>query len=109
MPFDEGLATRLQETVSDYSGMTENRMMGGFGYLLNGNMCVGIHHDCLIVRVGIQAAQEILQEAHVRPMDFTGRIMKGWATIEPEAIGEDLQLQRFCQLAIAFVETLPAK
>lgn len=109
MPYDEGLATRLQEAIGDYPGMTENRMMGGFGYLLNGNMCVGIHHDNLIVRIGVESAEHILREKHVRPMDFTGRIMKGWATIEPEAISEDSELNRFCQLAVRFVETLPAK
>lgn len=109
MPYDEGLATRLQEAIGDYPGMTENRMMGGFGYLLKGNMCVGVHRDCLIVRIGIESAENILQEKNVRPMDFTGRIMKGWATIEPEAISEDSELQRFCQLAIDFVVTLPAK
>ena len=109
MPFDEGLAMRLQETVGDYSGMTETRMMGGFGYFLNGNMCVGIHKDSLIVRVGVETAEKILQEAHVRPMDLTGKVMKGWATIEPEAISEDSDLERYCQLAIQFVETLPGK
>ena len=41
MSFNAGLAERLQLAVADLPGMTENRMMGGFGYLLNGNMCMG--------------------------------------------------------------------
>ncbi len=109
MAYDENLAKRLTALMPKVRGRSENRMFGGFGYLLNGNMCVGINGDTLIVRVGIDTAQKILQEQHVRPMDFTGKVMKGWATIDPPAIIQDQDLIRFCQLAIDFVQTLPAK
>ena len=109
MAYDEGLAERLTECIPDNQGLTENRMFGGFGYMLNGNMCVGIHKETLIIRVGVDTAEKILAEDHVRPMDFTGRVMKGWATVEPEAISEDEDITRFCQYAIDFVGTLPVK
>jgi len=113
MPFDPGLAERLEEVITDrfahIDGLSETRMLGGFGYLLKGNMCLGIHKDTLIVRVGVDAAQEILSEKHVRPMDLTGKVMKGWATIEAEAMAEDDHLERFCELAIRFAAALPAK
>jgi len=112
MPFDEGLAARLEEIITrDFahvSGLEETRMFGGFGYLLHGNMCLGIHKDTLIVRVG-GAAERLLQEEHVRPMDLTGRVMKGWATVESRAMEEDRDLARFCREAIDFVVTLPSK
>lgn len=113
MPFDPGLAERLTNVITnDYSfidGLTENRMMGGYGYFLNGNMCVGIHADTLIVRVGVPTAEQIIQQDHVRVMDLTGKVMKGWATIEPEAMEDDAELKRFCGFAIDFVSTLPVK
>ena len=101
MPFDPQLSARLEavfrERFAAIKGLSETRMMGGFGYLLNGNMCVGIHKDTLIVRVGTDTAAEILKEPHVRPMDFTGKIMKGWATIETGAITDDENLARYCR------------
>lgn len=113
MPFDPGLAERLTNVIThDFAhidGLTENRMMGGYGYFLNGNMCVGIHKDTLIVRVGIPVAEQIIQQTHVREMDLTGKVMKGWATVEPDAMDENIKLQRFCGLAIEFVSTLPTK
>jgi TfoX/Sxy family transcriptional regulator of competence genes len=113
MPFDAGLATRLEEIItsrfSHIEGLSETRMFGGFGYLLRGNMCLGIHKDTLIVRVGVDTAEELLKQDHIRPMDFTGKVMKGWATIDPEAITEEAQLEKCCDLAIKFAETLPAK
>ena len=113
MPFDPGLAERLEEVIksrfSQIDGLSETRMFGGFGYLLKGNMCLGIHKDTLIVRVGVERADEILKEAHVRPMDLTGKVMKGWATIETGAMAEDDELERFCAFAIAFASALPPK
>lgn len=113
MPFDPGLAERLTyiitEEFSHIYGLTENRMMGGYGYFLNGNMCVGIHKDTLIIRIGIPAAEKLIQEQDIRVMDLTGKIMKGWATVEAEAMEDDKNLKRFCSLAIDFVSTLPIK
>ncbi|MGB0909128.1 MAG: TfoX/Sxy family protein [Nitrospirales bacterium] len=113
MPYDAGLAERLVDIITNrfrqVPGLKETRIFGGFGYLLNGNMCVGIHKDTLIIRVGILTAEKLLKESHVRPMDLTGKIMKGWATIEPEAMDEDDNLARFCQHAIDFVSDLPPK
>lgn len=42
-------------------------------------------------------------------MDFTGRVMKGWVTVEPEAMEEDKEFACFCEHAIAFVQELPPK
>lgn len=113
MPFDEGLATRLEEIITrefaHLGGLKETRMFGGFGYLLNGNMCMGIHKDTLIIRVGVEAAEKLIAEDGVRAMDLTGRVMKGWATVEPEALEDDGDLLRFCAHAIGFVQALPPK
>jgi TfoX/Sxy family transcriptional regulator of competence genes len=113
MAFDQGLAARLEEIITrDFvhiGGLVETRMFGGFGYLLNGNMCVGIHKDTLIIRVGVDTAEKLIGEDNVRPMDLTGRVMKGWATVEPGAMEDDDDLARFCDHAIAFVSDLPPK
>jgi hypothetical protein len=45
--------------------------------MLNGNMCVGVHYDQLIVRAGEHKAEALLRRDHVRRMDITGRPMKG--------------------------------
>lgn len=113
MPYDPQLAERLQQVITneftESKSMTENRMMGGFGYMLNGNICVGIYKDTLIIRVGQEIAEKLIQKPHIKVMDFTGKVMKAWATVEPEAMKTNDQLKQFCQLAINFVDQLPAK
>jgi hypothetical protein len=40
--YDKGLAERLTERVGDMFEMEVTYMFGGFGYLMNGNICVAI-------------------------------------------------------------------
>lgn len=84
-------------------------MFGGTCFMLNGNMCVGVHERSLILRVGEERAAVLLQQPHVRPMDLTGKVMRGWATVQPEAIERDEDLRRYAALARDFVGTLPPK
>ncbi len=109
MPYDPGLAERLQEHLCERPGMSPKKMFGGIGWLLNGNMCVGVYQEWLIIRVGVEAAKKVFADAHTKPMDITGKAMKGWAMVGPEGVSEDEHLERYLIMAIDFVQTLPPK
>jgi len=57
-------------------------MFGGIAFLLNGNMCVGVHKSELIVRLAPEATDAALAQPHTRRFDLTGRPMKGWILVE---------------------------
>jgi hypothetical protein len=84
-------------------------MFGGIGFLLNGNMLVGVWKDSLIVRLGPEKGDEALLEPHVSEFDITGRAMKGWVLVAPEGVEEDGQVQAWIQRALKFVGGLPGK
>ena len=109
MPYDPGLADRLEDVLRGRPGFEQKKMFGGIGWLLNGNMCVGIYKEWLITRVGESAGAKLFKEKHAKPMDITGKPMKGWAMIAPERVAHDVDLKRHTELAIAFVKTLPSK
>lgn len=98
--YDKGLAERLTELVGDMFEMEVTYMFGGFGYLMNGNICVAIWNDMLVIRVGVDAANALMKEPHVRPFDLTGRPMKGWMMVTHDGIAEDADLQRYVDLAV---------
>jgi TfoX/Sxy family transcriptional regulator of competence genes len=108
MAYDETLAARIRDTLAHRKGIEEKKMFGGVGFLLNGNMLVGVWKDSLIVRLGPDEGDEALKEPHVKEFDITGRAMKGWVLVEPEGVEGDDQL-RWIQRAVKFVRTLPAK
>jgi TfoX/Sxy family transcriptional regulator of competence genes len=109
MPYDPGLAERLEDMLSSRPGFQQKKMFGGIGWMLHGNMCVGVYKEWLITRVGTKTATKIFKDKHVKPMDITGKPMKGWAMVAPEGIEEDKDLERHTELAIVFVNTLPKK
>jgi TfoX/Sxy family transcriptional regulator of competence genes len=84
-------------------------MFGGTCFTLNGNMCVGVHNKSLILRVGSDQTETLLAEPHVKPMDLTGKVMKGWAEVLPDGPRADENLLRYAEMALGFVATLPAK
>ena len=84
-------------------------MFGGVGFLLNGNLLVGVWTDSLCGRFGPEQAEEALKEPHVSEFDITGRAMKGWVLVAPEGVEADEQLSAWIQRAVKFVRKLPAK
>ena len=109
MTFDETLAARIRAALVRKKNVEEKKMFGGIGFLLNGNMLVGVWKNSLIVRVGPDGYEDALLEPHVKEFDITGRPMKGWVLVEPEGIKDNEQLSAWIQRAVKFVGKLPAK
>ena len=109
MPYDDGLAHRVRETLDGRVDAEELRMFGGLGFTVDGNMCVGVIEDSLVARVGPEAHEDALAEPHARPFDFTGREMAGWVFVDHPGLAEDASLEAWIDRSLAFVETLPPK
>lgn len=109
MAYDEGLAQRIREKVDDRRGVTEKKMFGGIGFMLHGNMACGVIGEDLVVRVGPEAYEKALRQAHARPFDFTGRPMKGWVMVGPDGYEADEALASWLEWGFDFAATLPPK
>ena len=109
MAFSEALAIRIRKALDGRAGIHELKMFGGIGFLLNGNMLVGVWNNSLIVRLRADQEAEALREEHVKSFDITGRPMKGWILVGPAALELDADLVDWIGQAIEFVSTLPAK
>jgi TfoX/Sxy family transcriptional regulator of competence genes len=110
MAFSEALSERIRQRLVRRNNVEEKKMFGGVGFLLNGNLLVGVRKDTLLVRVGPEQSDEALQEAHVSEFKITGRgTMKGWVLVALEGVQNDDQLNCWIQRALRFVGALPAK
>ena len=83
MAYDEDLADQVRAALPAVEAVTERLMFGGLAFMLGGHMFCGVVKDTLMVRLGAGAAEVVLGRPHVRPMDFTGRPMKGMVFVEP--------------------------
>jgi hypothetical protein len=93
MAYDERLANRIRRALSDRRGFTERKMFGGLAFLCQGRMCCGIVGNDLMVRLPIDEFDAALQRRHVRPMDFTGRPLKGFVYVSPSGVATAASLR----------------
>ena len=109
MAFSAALAERIRQALARRKSVEEKKMFGGVGFLLHGNMFVGVWKDSLIARLGPDEGDLALLEPHVNEFDITGRAMKGWVLGGPEVVEGDEQLGGWIERTTKFVKTLAAK
>ena len=109
MPYDEKLAERIRAKLKSARGLTEKKMFGGVGFMVNGNMACGVHKQDLIVRLSDAEFERALKHEHVRVFDMTGRPMKGWLLISPPALTTDKLLHAWIERSMEFARSLPHK
>lgn len=109
MAYDEMLAARVRDRVKNLAGLSEKKMFGGVGFLLNGNMACGVNKKDLIIRVGPDAYESNLKESHTKPFDMTGRPMTGWIVVVEIGYASEGDLAKWVQKGVDYASSLPPK
>jgi TfoX/Sxy family transcriptional regulator of competence genes len=103
MPFNEQLADRVRELIAaTEKKMEEKRMFGGLCFMVNDKMCVGVEQERLMLRIGPDAYEKALEKEGCVPMDFTGKVMKGYVFVDQEVLGTKKQLSWWVKLALDY-------
>ena len=103
MAYDQHLEDRINQILKEKGTIYEpKKMMGGLCYMVDGKMCLGIVKDHLMARVGTEVYDSLLSKPGCKPMDFTGRPMKGYVFVDPEGIDLDDELSTWIQLCLDF-------
>jgi TfoX/Sxy family transcriptional regulator of competence genes len=106
--YDERLAARVRALLASRADVSERKMFGGLTFMVGGNMCCGVNREELIVRLDPGREEEVLARPHARPMDLTGRRMRGFITVHPDGL-TGTNLDRWVREAVARAESLPPK
>lgn len=103
MPYDPVLAARVERQMTARGVRFQPRkMMGGLAYLVNDKMCVGIEKERLMVRLDPAEETAALALPGCKPMDFTGRPMRGFVFVEAGALRDEETLGTWLQRALDF-------
>ena len=109
MAFDEVLASRVRKILHERADLVEKHMFGGVCFMIRGRMVCGIIDDALMVRLDPAEADRFADDAHVRPMDFTGRPMRGYLFVDAEGLASPRSLTTWVERCVSHVETMPVK
>jgi TfoX/Sxy family transcriptional regulator of competence genes len=86
MAFSEKLSNRIREALAHLPQVEEKYMFGGVCYMVNGKMCVGVAGDEMMCRIDPELTAGALERKGCRPMDFTGRPMRGYVFVSDEGM-----------------------
>ena len=109
MAYDEQLAERIRDVIEG-EPLTEKRMFGGLGFMVDGNMAVAASgQGGILVRIDPDDAESLTQDPHVRRMEMRGREMNGWLRVDPPALATDDELRRWVDTGLAYARSRPPK
>jgi len=104
---DLELAGAVRSALTGVKAISEVKMFGGIGFMLNGNLLVGASKRGLLVRVGKERQSQALAQPGARQMEMRGRLMDGYVYVYPPIAPNTVS--GWVDLARAFVGTLPPK
>ena len=109
MAYDKVLGERIRAVLSRRRGITERRMFGGLAFMAGGHMFAGVLGKSLMARVGPGHYDLALKEPYVRPMDFTGKPLRGYVYVGPRALQSERQLRAWVERCLGHARSLRPK
>ena len=103
MAYNEKLADMTRELISlSHKKVTEKAMFGGLCFMVNDKMCVGVEKDRLMVRLDPAKYEEVIEKDGCKPIDFTGKVMKGFVFVDANVLNTKKKLDYWVKLALEF-------
>ena len=102
MAFNEILANRIRETLVDLKDVEEKFMFGGVCFMVDGKMCVGVVKEEMMCRINPEMDETVLEMTGCRPMDFTGKRMKGYVFISEDGMKTKKNFDYWINLCLEF-------
>ena len=114
MAYNEELAPRIRPSLEEQSGIVERKMFGGRSFMAHGNMAHGnimggVMGNEIIVQVGAERYEDVLQQPSAREMDFTGRPMRAFVVARVDGISSDDDLANWAERWLEFALSMPPK
>lgn len=103
MAYNAKLADRTREIISrTHKNVEEKKMFGGLCFMVNDKMCVGVEQERLMVRLDPERSEEALEKEGAAPMDFTGKVMKGFVFVDIDSVKTIKKLEYWISLALDY-------
>lgn len=109
MAYDEAVAERIREALAGERGVTEQKMFGGLGFMINGNMAAAaVSKGGLMVRVEPGEGRRLIEEGRANPMQMRGKQMSGWLLLDAATLDDDAFTEAV-EWGAGYARTLPPK
>ncbi|HEX6981480.1 MAG TPA: TfoX/Sxy family protein [Balneolaceae bacterium] len=107
--YSEKLEDLLDHYLIANEELVKKKELGGVGYLLNGNMCLGIYGDFLVVRMGESLAKILTSKMGIEPYDPQNKGLEDFILVAPKIYNHSKALHKFVDQGIEYTAALPPK
>jgi TfoX/Sxy family transcriptional regulator of competence genes len=108
--YDEELAGRIRELIGDEPALKEQKMFGGLGFLIGGNMAVAASgQGGILVRVDPEQSDALVASSPAYTMEMRGREMRGWLRLDADDVGTKRELAKWVRRGVDYARSLPPK
>jgi TfoX/Sxy family transcriptional regulator of competence genes len=110
MAYDEDLADRIRDLLSQQRAVTEKKMFGGLAFLIGGNMAIAASgQGGALIRVDPADADRLVETTPAEAAVMRGRPMQGWLRVESDELRTKRRLEKWVKLSSAYASSLPPK
>jgi len=103
MSYNEKLANMTRELIAHtQNNIEEKPMFGGLCFMVNDKMALGVEKDRLMVRLNPDIYDEVMEKDGCRPMDFSGKVMKGFVFVDAKVLTSKKKLGYWVNLALEY-------
>src|SRR5437764_1921072 len=103
MAYDEDLAERIRAELAGERGVTEQKMFGGLGFLVGGNMAIAASgQGGLLVRVDPAESDAICAKSKAEPAVMQGRPVAGWLRVGSAEVRRKAQLEKWVKVGTTY-------
>lgn len=103
MAYNDYLAEQVERVLTEKGvPFLTKKMMGGLCFMVDDKMCLGISGDDLMARVDPECYEELVKREGARPMNFTGRTMKGFIFVSLEVLESEKELRYWIDACLEF-------
>ncbi len=103
MAYNEKLANMTRELIAQtHKNVEEKAMFGGLCFMVNNKMALGVEKERLMVRLDPAIYDEVMEKEGCMPMDFSGKLMKGFVFVDADVLNTKKKLEYWVKLALEF-------
>ncbi|HWK05858.1 MAG TPA: TfoX/Sxy family protein [Puia sp.] len=102
MPINEQLASHVRTVLKSEQIPFKEEEQSGLCFMVNGNICINVRGNALILRVGSTAAEAAIGKEGCWPMTHNGKSMTGYVYFEKGALQIQKDLDHWIGLAMKF-------
>jgi TfoX/Sxy family transcriptional regulator of competence genes len=102
MAYNEKLANRIRECLSDIPNVEEKKMFGGLAFMVNDKMCINVSGENLMCRFDPNLEDKLSKRKGYKKVIMKGRNFNGYCYVEPEGFKSKKDFDFWLKLCLDF-------